>query len=327
MKKHIWWLAGLGAVIIGVFVYIFWLSPVTFGSKTTKQFIVQSGDGIGVIARNLQEEDLIRSDAAFKTYLKATGQIIVQPGIYTLSKGWSVMRIANFIAGGITSNVNITIPEGWTSQQIARAAFKAEVVENDDELLEIINKFPPDYDFLKVRPANASLEGFLFPDTYRFIKGNPTLLVRQILENFSSKYNSDIKPKLNGKNLYDILIIASMIEREAQIDEDRYLISGVITNRLAIGMRLDIDATVRYIIDDWENPLTRDDLSIDSPYNTRRYGGLPPGPICNPGLASIKAAISPAEHDYYYYLTDLTGVTHYAKTVTEHNANKVKYLL
>lgn len=327
MKKRFWGLISIGVIIIGILVYYFWASPVTFGSKTTKQFTVQSGDSIGVIATNLQEEKLIRSGAAFKAYLKITGQIIVQPGNYSLSSGWSVMQIANFVANGVTSNVNITIPEGWTTSQIARAAEDKEVVETSEELLDIINNFPPDYDFLKSRPANASLEGFLFPDTYRFIKGNPTLLVRQILENFGSKYNVEIKPYLEDKNLYEVLIVASMIEREAQKDKDRYLISGVIKNRLDIGMRLDIDATVRFVINNWENPLTRDDLSTDSPYNTRRYGGLPPGPICNPGLASIKAALSPTEHDYYYYLTDLTGVTHYAKTAFEHNANKVKYLL
>jgi len=324
--KPIVWLIGAGVIIIGgLTAYVLWLAPVG-SNQPPSHFTVQLGEGIGSIADRLQSDKLIKSAWAFKAYLKLTGKIIVQPGTYDISPTCSLMSVANLIASGNTANVNITIPEGYTTVQIVDQLAQKNITTKE-AFLEIVNNFPPDYDFLKSRPAKRSLEGFLFPDTYRFIKGDPTVAVRQMLENFSSKYNSDIKQDLGDKSLYDILIIASMIEREAQKDEDRYLISGVISNRLKIGMKLDIDATVRFIVDNWKDPLTQAQLTIDSPYNTRKYAGLPPGPICNPGLAAIKAALHPAEHKYYYYLTDPEGVTHYAKTLAEHNNNKVKYLL
>lgn len=327
MKAKHWWL--ISSLVAGILVlggsYYIWLAPAG-STHQTKPFTVQSGEGIGTIAEHLQKEGIIKSAWGFKAYLKLTGQVIVQPGTYELSAGQSLPTVANLIASGRTANVSLTIPEGFTLQQIADEIAQKNIA-TQEEFLKIANQFPPDYDFLKSRPAGKSLEGFLFPDTYKLIKGDPLLAVRKILDNFSSKYHADIQPGLGNRNLYEVLIMASMVEREAQKDEDRYLIAGVLYNRLKIGLRLDVDATVRYVINNWKDPLTQKDLGVDSPYNTRRYVGLPPGPICNPGLAAIKAALYPAIHKYYYYLTDFEGITHYAKTLKEHNENKLKYLL
>jgi len=327
MKAIYWRIIISGIVLVGlVGSYFIWLAPLSYQNKSSRNFVVQPTESITSIANRLQEESLIRSAWAFKVYLKLTGKIIVQPGMYDLSPNQSLPKVANLIASGDTANVNVTIPEGYTLAQIADQVEQKNLVDKE-EFLQIANNFPPDYDFLKSRPADKSLEGFLFPDTYRFIKGDATLIIRQMLDNFGSKYRSDIQPDLGDKSLYEVLTIASMVEREVQKDEDRPMIAGVIYNRLRIGVRLDIDATVRFIINNWKDPLTKADLSIDSPYNTRRYGGLPPGPICNPGLASIKATLHPTDHKYYYYLTDYEGITHYAKTLNEHNQNKLKYLL
>lgn len=325
--KRIYWLIGAGVICVGfVGSYWVWLSPVG-GNSQPQHFIVQSGEGISTIASRLEKDRLIKSAPAFKIYLKLTGQIIVQPGTYELSSRQSLPIIANRIASGNTANVSLTIPEGYTVAQIADQIAQKNIGTKED-FLKIANDFPSDYDFLQARPEGKRLlEGFLFPDTYRLIKGDPALAIRQMLDNFGSKYRTEIQPKLNGKDLYDVLIIASLVEREAQKAEDRPLIAGVIYNRLKAGVKLDIDATVRFVINNWKDPLTKADLTIDSPYNTRRYIGLPPGPICNPGLAAIEAALNPAEHKYYYYLTDPEGVTHYAKTLAEHNQNKVRYLL
>jgi UPF0755 protein len=327
MKTKYWWLIGLivALLLAGGGGYYAWMAPVAVTAQP-KQFTVQSGEGISTIAANLQKAGIIKSAWGFKLYLKLTGQVIVQPGTYQLSPAQSLPRIANWIASGETSNVTLTIPEGFTLQQIGEA-MEQKNIATKAEFLNIANNFPPDYDFLKARPAGKSLEGFLFPDTYRLIKGDPTLAIRQMLDNFSNKYHADIQPDLGEQNLYEVLIIASLIEREAQKAEDRPLVAGVIYNRLKIGMKLGIDATVRYIINNWKDPLTAADLNIDSPYNTRRYAGLPPAPICNSGLASIEAALHPTDHKYYYYLTDPEGMMHYAKTLDEHNQNKVKYLL
>ncbi|MFH0912566.1 MAG: endolytic transglycosylase MltG [Patescibacteria group bacterium] len=316
----------VGILVVLAGGYFLWMAPVATQGQP-QQFVVQSGESISSIAQRLEDSRLIKSAVGFKIYLKLTGKIIVQPGTYELSPAQALPTTANIIASGETTNVTLTIPEGYTLAQIAEQVAQKNI-STQKEFLQTAENFPADYDFLKARPSGQlSLEGFLFPDTYRLLKGEPVLAMRKMLDNFGSKYRSDIQPNLGDKNLYEILILASMIEREAQKDEDRYLISGVLYNRIKIGMRLDVDATVRYVINNWKDPLTQKDLGVDSPYNTRRYGGLPPGPICNPGLASIKAAINPASHKYYYYLTDFEGITHYAKTLAEHNQNKLKYLL
>lgn len=295
-------------------------------SDQVKHFTVQPGESITAIANHLKQEDLIKSVWGFKFYLKVSGKIIVQPGIYELSTNYSVPRIANIIASGNTANVNVTIPEGYTLDQIANL-IATKGVAAKAEFVSAATNFPPDYGFLKSRPAGASLEGFLFPDTYRLIKGDTVSALRLMLNNFEVKYQIEIAPSLGDRNLFNILIMASMIEREAKTQPDREQIAAVLYNRLAKNMRLDVDATVRYLTGNWKDPITKTDLAIDSPYNTRLHAGLPPGPICNPGLASIKAAMNPPDSDYYYYLTDFEGIIHYAKTLTEHNENKLRYLL
>jgi len=288
---------------------------------------VKSGESISAIASDLRQQGLIRSAWGFKLYLKLAGRVIVQPGIYGPFYGNdSLPKIAGMIANGSTANATVTIPEGYTIAQITDA-LAAKAIASKDEFTTALNAFAPDYEFFQSKPAGSkSIEGFLFPDTYRLIKGEPAEAIRMMLDNFGVKYQGEIKPDLGDKNLYEVMIVASLIEKEAKTQTDREQVSAVLYNRIASGMRLDVDATVRYAINDWKRALTKDDLSIDSPYNTRRYAGLPPTPICNPGLASIKAALNPPDSPYYYYLTDYQGVTHYAKTLEEHNANKLKYL-
>jgi len=148
-----------------------------------------------------------------------------------------------------------------------------------------------------------------------------------LLDNFKQRIATvDTQLKSSKYTLHQIVTLASLIEKEARTDPSRKMVAGILINRLKKGMRLDVDATVRYITENWTRPITQADLNINSPYNTRKVAGLPPGPICNPGLASIQAVLSPAASDYLYYLTDPEGVIYYAKTLDEHNANKAKYL-
>jgi len=325
MNRVYWITIGLLAVLVvggGVTLWSLWAPA---GPNAEQHFTVRSGETISSIANHLQADKLIRSAWGFKLYLKLTGKVIVQPGVYQLSPAYWLPKVASTIASGSTANVTITIPEGYTLEQVAELA-ASKGVASQDEFLATAKNFPPDYDFLKVKPAANSLEGFLFPDTYRLIKGDATEAIRMMLDNFGVKYQSEIKPNLGDKNLYEVLTVASLVEKEAKTQTDREQIARVLYNRLAKGMKLDVDATVRYAINDWKKALAKEDLSIDSPYNTRRYAGLPPTPICNPGMAAIKAALQPPPSDYYYYLTDYQGVTHYAKTLQEHADNKLKYL-
>lgn len=296
------------------------------GGNKSKQFTIQSGESITTIANHLQQESLIKSVSGFKFYLKLTGKVIVQPGVYEISPSFNAPRIASLIANGNTANATVTIPEGYTLDQIS-TLIAEKGIATKSEFQTAAENFPPDYGFMKSKPTTSSLEGFLFPDTYRLLKGDAVSAIRMMLNNFETKYKSDIAPTLGDRNLYEIIIIASLIEKEAKTQTDREQVAAVLYNRLAKGMRLDVDATVRYITGNWKDAITKADLAIDSPYNTRLHAGLPPGPICNPGLSAIKAAMNPPESDYYYYLTDFEGITHYAKTLSEHNENKLRYLL
>jgi UPF0755 protein len=310
-------------IVAGLIMGWCWWAPVGAGDQ--QNFTVRSGETISSIAKHLKDSDLIRSVWGFKFYLKLTGKVIVQPGVYQLQPNYWLPKVANTIASGSTANVMVTIPEGYTLQQIVDLLADKQVT--DPEQFVVASKtLSLDYEFLKDKPTDASMEGFLFPDTYRLIKGDATEAVKAMLDNFGAKYKSEMEPSLGERSLYKIVTIASLIEKEAKTQADREQIAAVIYNRLDANMRLDIDATVRYAINDWKKALTKEDLSVDSPYNTRRVSGLPPTPICNPGLASIKAALNPPKSDYYYYLTDYQGVTHCAKTLAEHNANKLKYL-
>ncbi|OGB74845.1 hypothetical protein A2810_01860 [candidate division Kazan bacterium RIFCSPHIGHO2_01_FULL_49_10] len=336
MPRTYWIIAiSLGAVVVAVAITLLviwfpasspgWLLARRAGSAVDQRFTVRSGETISVIADNLKAAGLIRSAWGFKLYLKLSGKVIVQPGLYQLSPAYPLPRVANIIASGSTANVTVTIPEGYTLAQIIDTLVAKEVAVAT-EFTAALKDFAPDYEFFKSKPADKSLEGFMFPDTYRLIKGEPTEAIRMMLDNFGVKYKDEIKPRLGDKNLYEVMIIASLVEKEAKTQTDREQITAVLYNRLEAGMRLDVDATVRYAINDWKKALTKEDLSIDSPYNTRRVSGLPPTPICNPGLAAIKAALNPPDSDYYYYLTDYDGITHYAKTLKEHTDNKLKYL-
>jgi len=192
-----------------------------------------------------------------------------------------------------------------------------------------------EFPFLNSKPENLSLEGYLFPDTYRvFASSTPEEVIQRLLNNFATKITEEMvrEIKRQGKTLHEIITMASIIEKEAPIfnqtsREDAKIISGIFWNRLNIGMALQSDATLSYIFEDNKPVHSGDELKVDSPYNSYLYRGLPPGPICNPGLIAIEAAIYPIETDYFYFLTPLDGSrVYYAKTYQEHLNNKYKYL-
>ena len=177
---------------------------------------------------------------------------------------------------------------------------------------------------------HGRLEGYLFPDTY-FVNAaefDVQKFLERLLRTFEERVASGLQDDLavSGRDLSDVITMASLIERETVTSEERPIVSGILWKRLDAGRALDVDATVRYILEKPTNALTRSDLEFDSPYNTRRIAGFPPGPIANPGLASIKAALHPEDSPYWYYLHDNEGKIHYAETNDEHNVNKVRYL-
>lgn len=281
-------------------------------------FVIKKGESLGQIAQKLESQGLIRSSFFFQ--IEAARLRIVrkiQAGDFRLNPGMAPCQIGQELTFG-TLDHWITIIEGLRREEIAEK-LEAELSGEDSEFSKV--------EFLK---KTVHLEGRLFPDTY-LIPKNATA------ERIISIMTSNFEKKTAGALGKEDLILASLIEREAKQNSDRPIIAGILAKRLQASWPLQVDAAVQYAkaerecslggkCDWWPKNLTKNDLKIDSPYNTYLYQGLPPTPICNPGLSSIKAAQNPTETFYWYYLSDRQGEMHYAKTLEEHNKNIQKYL-
>ena len=292
-------------------------SAVNPADTATKKFEVRPGAGVKEIAGNLISQGLIKDAQLFYIVVKVYGlENKIQAGEFYLSPSMSSVEIARALQFG-SEDIIVTITEGKRAQEIA----------------DILAKNLPTYDDSWRGILNMN-EGYLFPDTYAFTK-DATIeeVVSKMRGNFEKKYSSI--PNLNRTKLSQeqIVILASMIEREARHDEDRPMVASVLLNRLEINMALQIDATVQYALgyNDaeqtwWKKGITLADLDIKSPYNTYEYPGLPPGPIANPGLEALTAVVNPANTDFIYYISDpKTGQNIYAKDLKGHHANIKKY--
>lgn len=297
-------------VVLSMVVYYFFISPPS-KANFPLSLSVASGSTLHEISIDAESKNIIRSKTAFQTIMYLIGgDTKIQAGTYVFEKPQTVIDVAIKIARGdrdITS-LKITIPEGFTREEIAKL-FELKLKKFDQKV------------FLE---KTKDKEGYLFPDTYFFFDDSTTDdVVKELLSQFDKKTkNLDLK----GKSLSGIVIMASIIEKEASGDEDRKIISGILWKRLSIKMPLQVDATFKYILGKESSELTIDDLKVDSPFNTYVNRGLPPGPISNPGLKSLQAAIEPAETDYLYYLHDKNGNAYYASTFDQHKKNKSLYL-
>lgn len=285
-------------------------------NKTTI-FKITKGENARGIAERLQKEGLIRSSVAFFLLARFGGLgDNIQAGEFQINPAMNLKQVAEILKHG-TLDVQIMIPEGWRKEEIAFKLTKE---------LSI-----PETEFIKL-----AREGYMFPDTYLIYKEATAQDVITIFQNnFNKKVSKDLvdKAQKKGLTLDEVIIIASLVEREAKFPEDRPLVASVILNRNKIGMKLDLDASIQYILGYqtkekswWKRDLTREDLEINSPYNTYLHAGLPPTAISNPGLAAIVGVVSAPESDYMYYISDKTGKIHFAKTLEEHNLNIAKYL-
>ena len=307
------------------------LSPVDISNENYIKYEVKSGSSSRQVASDLQEKGLIKSAFVFSIYSKYKNyDTKLKAGVYLLSPSMSTEEILAKIAGGKSENLDkkVTIPEGFNLQQIAEI-LEAKGIVTADAFIDAatVKNFQQKYEFLKELPPERSLEGFLFPDTYYFQQGKaPEYYIEIFLDRFTQIYfknnRLDEKQKLIDMTTYDIVTLASIIEAEAKLDEERPIISGVFHNRLNIGMPLQSCATVEYALGEHKKVLTLKDLEIESPYNTYKYLGLPPGPICSPGLSSLKAAVNPAGVDYLYFVAKGDGSHLFAKTLAEHINNK-----
>lgn len=315
--KRIYVTVGVIAVllIISLGWWIRGTSPANSKDNTPKIFIVEQGEGVRSIARNLKDQGLIKDPTAFFLLTKQTGlDNKIQAGSFRLNPSMTAREIAKSLTVG-TEDIWITIPEGQRAGEIA----------------DTLEKLMPNYDSSWEAELQKN-EGYLFPDTYLLPKdADVNAVIKIMTDNFNSKYETLDTSKVDLTE-NEIVTLASLIEREAKHAEDRPIVSSVIHNRLDIGMKLDIDATLQYIkgYDSvskkwWPNNITNEDKQSTSLYNTYGRAGLPPAPISNPGLLSLQAAVNPDETPYLYYITDKNGVNRYAQTLDEHEENISTY--
>jgi UPF0755 protein len=239
----------------------------------------------------------------------------------------STYQIAKKMAQGNVIKNTIVILEGWDEADIAHYLEEKNICSKK-EFTELVNvDYSGKFLFLKDKPKTADLEGYLFPDTYEVSK-NPDCkeVILAMLSNFDKKLTEDMRSQIQkqGKSIFDVVIMASIIEKEVRIESDKKMVSSILWKRISINMPLQVDATVNYITGKSDPSVLIKDTKIDSPYNTYKYRGLPMGPISNPGIGSILAAMNPVKTDYLFYLSN--GATYYSKTLDEHNEAKAKYL-
>lgn len=279
-----------------------------------KVFSVISGQSLEEVTNSLYEMRAIRYPLIFRSHvILLGGEKKVQAGDYLLNEKEGAANLARRLVMGDyhLETIKVTIPEGW----------------NVFEISEYLSNNLIDFDKDKFIKISEPKEGYLFPDTY-FV--SPAIKPEDLVERMAKTFNEKV-PNVPGLatstyKVKDVIIMASILEREARTMESRRTIAGILWNRIKIGMPLQVDASFLYINGKGTFDLSYADLRIDSPYNTYKYKGLPPGPIGNPGLDSIYAAINPIKTKYLYFLTGKDGKMYYAKTFEEHKLNKVKYL-
>lgn len=303
-------------------------------------FEIRPGETTAEIAANLADAGLINSAFVFQTYARLRGMdASLEAGRYTLRSDMTMDQILEVLSQApVAEEITFTIPEGMRLEQVTEVLEDGGIVSAADFREALQETYP--YQFLADRPAGATLEGYLFPDTYRIFRtATATEVVNLLLGTFDQKFDAGMREQARqkGMTIFQVVTLASIVEKEALHDEERPLIASVYLNRLEAGMALDADPTVQYAVgynarqQRWWPVLYFDELGItsladiDSPYNTYRYPGLPPGPICSPGLASLRAVVEPADTDYYYFVAKNDGSHAFASTLEEHNANVARY--
>jgi UPF0755 protein len=298
--------------LAGVFflVFLFVISaPSDF--PLNKIITVEKGATVKQIAENFKQENLVRFSALFDMLIRYTGnETNIKAGKYIFNRPYSIVGLMQRLVKGDygVPSIKVTIPEGST--------------------IDDINKIFQKKGFGDSVVKDKELEGYLFPDTYLFLTDDrPDAIVVKMTENLKAKTDElEEAIKDSKRNFHQILTMASLIEKEAADSEERKIISGILWKRLDKKMPLQVDATLDYVLGKNTFELVTEDLKTDGPYNTYTRIGLPPTPICSPGLDAITAAIYPENSPYWYYLSDKEGNIHYAKTFEEHKLNKAKYL-
>lgn len=300
------------AIVVSLVLLINYFSPPA-NTRFPVKVTYTDEQSVRLLADTLENEGVIRSALVFEGYVRLTGvDRSLKTGVYHFTEAQNLETVVRRIASHDTGNtgIRITIPEGFTREQMSYLfASKLEAFDPKEFLL-----------------LSQKKEGYLFPDTYMFdIDATAKDVIDKMTETFDIKTKELFASKTDTE-IHQTLTMASILEEEGKALEDKRIIAGILERRMKIGMRLQVDATFLYINGKTTYELTSEDLKVDSPYNTYKHAGLPPGPISSPGLVSIQAALTPVDMGYLYYLTDKKGNFYYAKTHDVHVENKRKYM-
>lgn len=334
MKKLLGIVAVLGIVFVtGLIVAasLLWgrINEPYRGYRAEEQFVeIPPGAGAGEIRRRLVDAKVVRDDFTFRAALRMTGQSqYLKAGEYRFDRPMSPTEVIEKIARGDVYGRRITFPEGLTIRNMARiydergfgeAAEFVKAAEN----AALINDLDP---------KAPDLEGYLFPETYSLPRGTPaSTLISLMVARFRASYTAELqeRAKEQGLTTREVVTLASLVEKETGKAEERPLVAAVYRNRLRIGMGMQADPTIVYALEKagkYDGNIRREHLAMDSPYNTYRHAGLPPGPIASPGAASLNAALNPADVKYLYFVSRNDGSHVFAETLAEHNANVREY--
>lgn len=318
-------------VIMATFVVI-QIGPYNKNNNDDIVVDVPTGSTLGQIADILKENNLIKNKTLFKLYVRVSNNASkLKSGKYLFNQTYSNKGIIEDLSKGKIYNdgIKITVPEGSTSFEITDILVKNKLGDKSvyEDLINKPKSFKDKFKFIDDENIK-SLEGFLYPSTYYFDeKQTEKEVLDHMLETFESKYNEKLQKRQKELKtpLYEVINLASIVEKEAVLDEDRPIIASVFYNRIKIGMPLQSDATIQYIFKERKKSITYNDLKIDSPYNSYKEKGLPPTPIANPGIKSIEAVLYPASTEYLYFVATIEGGNTYSKTYEEHIKNVEKY--
>ncbi len=338
-------LAAAFLAVVSIFLFIHIFLPVDYKNHSSFVFSIQKGEGSYQIASHLKNAGLIHSRNSFALYAALTGRAFrFQSGDYLLSPSMSAHAIIHAFTSGDTIKEYLTIKEGWDLADIA-AEFEKGGFFTKEEFFAITGypgiawteespmprpkDFSNEFAFLKDKPPQVSLEGYLFPDTYQVTSNEtPEGFVRRALKNFETHLTLDIVEAIEAqeKTVFEVVNFASLLEKEVRSFQDKQVVSGILWKRLENDMRLQVDATVVYIREGNYFKVSVEETQTESPYNTYQVQGLPLGPIANPGLESIRAALEPKESPYWFYLSARDGTTIFSKNFEEHKTAKELYL-
>lgn len=318
--------------LLGFFYYNHKISTPVSNLAEGQAFLVESGEGVSQIASKLLEAGLIKSKFFFKFYIwKNDLGSKLKAGEYNLSAEESIKQIVETLIAGknFGEEQTIKIIEGWNSRDIGKYLETEGVCTSKEWSKAVSVDYSAEYDFLKDKPGRSDLEGYLFPDTYRIFKDStPDEVLKKMLDNFDAKLTDEMRAEIKrqGKTIYEIVTMASVVQKEVRSEEDMKIVAGIFWDRIKYGQPLQSCATLAYILGVNKKQYTLEDTKTDSPYNTYQNQGLPPGPIANPGLRALEAAIYPEYTDYNYFLSSSDGETIFSVTYDEHVRNKAIYL-